>query len=74
MESARRAAEMEPNNPEYRQLLDQLQNQGRQYRTQSSQYAAPRFGVGRLCLTYWIVQLLCSCFCGYRPYGWYFCC
>ena len=74
MDSARKAAQMEPDNPEYRQLLDQLQNQGRQYRTQSSQYAAPRFGVGRLCLTYWIVQLLCSCFCGYRPYGWYFCC
>ena len=74
MDSARKAAQMEPDNPEYRQLLDRLQNQGRQYRTQSSQYAAPRFGVGRLCLTYWIVQLLCSCFCGYRPYGWFFCC
>lgn len=40
LENAKRAVEIEPDNPRYRSLLDMLQNGGREYRTYSDQTGA----------------------------------
>ena len=70
MESARTAVSMEPDNQEYQQLLSRLQNQGQAYRTQSHTYGRPGFGIGQLCLAYW----LCNCLCGGGAMPYIFCC
>ncbi len=63
---ARRAAAMEPNNPQYRRVVDQLDNQNRQYQTRSSTYSAPTFSLWHsLCLPTILLNLFCRfcCWC-----------
>ena len=66
VQHAQEAVRREPNNFEYQQLLSRLQNTAQSYRTASAGYGAPTVSVGRLCLSAWLMQLLCGCFCGPR--------
>ena len=65
MQHAQCACEMEPNNAEYRQLLNRLQNRGQSYQAHSQHYAQPTMSIGRMCLSFWLMNLLFRCFCGF---------
>ena len=70
---ARMAADMEPGNYEYQNLLERLQNPGRAYSAYRQTQAQPRTNpLLRFCATLWIFQILLTCCCGRG--GWYFCC
>lgn len=62
MEHARVALNMEPNNPEYQNLLNQLSFQGERYRMNR-----PSYGYSRgddtmdLCCKLWMADTLCEC-------------
>lgn len=59
---ARRAAAMEPNNLQYRRMVDQLEGQRQQYQTRSSRYASPTMGLWQsFCLPTILLNLLCNC-------------
>lgn len=72
LDHARQAVNMEPNNREYRGLLDQLESQSRKY--QDNRYGAGyggfgggyggngrRYGTGNLCCDLWCADSLCEC-------------
>ena len=65
LQHAQRACQMEPNNSEYQQLLSRLQSGGQTYQNASQSYATPGLSVGRLCLSFWLLNLICRCFCGF---------
>lgn len=68
MESAKRAVEIEPDNEEYRRLLEQLQSGRDFYDSYSNQYTS-NFDMSRFCFT------LCAInFCLGSPCGHFFCC
>ncbi len=72
LQDARRAAQMEPGNTEYRSHLDRLQNPGQTYRTQTT-YSNSGGGIMRWCWSLILLNLLCNCCCGnrfffYRPF------
>lgn len=56
---ARTAVNMEPNNPEYRQLLNQLQWSGQRYQTTQRQSGMPT--TGNCCCDLWIADSCCEC-------------
>lgn len=64
LEHARKAVELEPNNPQYRAVLSQLESGGNWYSNQSSQYGGMTMvnldPCSRLCCT----LMLCNC-CGF---------
>lgn len=62
---AKTAVQMEPNNPEYRGVLDQLQNGGQAYRQRSQGYGMPTVNLGNICLGVILTNLFCT-FC--RPF------
>ncbi len=69
LEHVRRAVSMDPDNMEYRSLLDQIENGGTQYRRQAGNFGG--FGAGKsslasICLCY-AAQLFCC-------RGRFFCC
>ena len=69
LEHIRRAVSMEPENPQYRQLLDQIEHGGTQYRQKAGGFGG--FGLGKssiasICLCY-AAQLFCC-------RGRFFCC
>ena len=74
LQDAKYAVQMEPNNMEYRSLLQQLQNPGRAYRAQSDSYGTVE-GMSRFCMRLVLLNLLCSC-CFRGGYGMplLFCC
>lgn len=70
------AVQMEPNNTQYRQLLNQMQSGGRIF-TEYSQSFGPTFSTSHSCCWYYVVMnLLCmlcgggGC-CGFRTYGYH---
>ena len=63
-EDARRAVELEPNNPEYINLLNQLQNGGGWYSGMGEQYGRGSAGMGNCCAEMLCMNLLCNCCCG----------
>ncbi len=66
LDHARRAAQMEPGNPRYRQTLEQLQQTGRVY--QQTQRAYPiNFNLGKICLALCLCNS-CGGFCC-NPFG-----
>lgn len=65
LQHAQRACQMEPGNGEYQQLLSRLQSGGQTYQNASQSYSTPGLSVGRLCLSFWLLNLLCRCFCGF---------
>lgn len=63
LEHAHRAAQMEPNNLEYQQLLQQLQGGSYNYQQRSQNYNQPAFEFGGCCRAWVFLQML-SCCCG----------
>lgn len=62
---AKTAARMEPDNPEYQRVLNQIQNGGRVYQQQSRDFGMPMGNLKNICLGVFISNLCCM-FCG-RP-------
>lgn len=60
------AVRMEPSNMEYRQLKQQLEYGGTWYTNMGSSYERPYASSGNLCLSFFLMNLLCNCCC--RPY------
>jgi len=56
---AQTAVNMEPGNPEYTNLLNQLQFRGQTY--QNNRYGSGSFGTGNLCCDLWCADTLCEC-------------
>lgn len=74
---ARTAVEMNPNNYEYQNLLNRLQNPGRSYGAYQQSHTQPGSGMrGNFCVQMWAYMLLCNvcsfCCCGGR--GTFLCC
>ena len=66
-EDARQAVNMEPNNPEYVNLLNQLENGGSWYRNMGSSYGGTEPNMGSCCMRLLCFELLFSgCCCGPR--------
>lgn len=63
MEYARRACDMDPENPEYQSLLQEIQYGGNVYTSQSSGFPAGSFGGNRLCLSLCLAQFFMSFCC-----------
>lgn len=63
-EHARQAARMEPGNPQYQRVVDQLDGQNQQYQTRSSSYSMPTFSLWRsFCLPTIMLNLICRFCC-----------
>ena len=79
LDYARRAAEMEPTNPRYSELVQRMENVGSFYRkTGEVRYGMPRLRVNKYCIGLLLTNLLCnllSCLdsSGYNGYGGSFC-
>ena len=69
LEHARKAAQLDPDEPSYQQLLYQLQSGGRAYQQFGRGFDMTGGGVSRLCGALCLSQLLCR-FCG----GGIYCC
>lgn len=61
MQHAEQAANMEPGNPEYANLLNQMRWRGQRYQTTGYGYGRPTFGTGNLCCDLWCADTLCEC-------------
>lgn len=70
LQDARRAAQMDPNNTEYRMHLNRMQNPGNTYRTQTTYTQSG--GLMRWCWSMILLNLLCNCFCGGCGRGFYY--
>lgn len=62
---AKTAVQMDPNNPEYRQVLNQIQHGGRIYQQRSQDFGMPIISMSNLCFGLCLANLFCT-FCG-RP-------
>ena len=62
-EYARRAVEMEPNNMQYRQLLQQLESGGQWYQDMGQQYGMPNINISDWCIRILCLNAACSCCC-----------
>jgi molecular chaperone DnaJ len=62
---AKTAVQMNPNNPEYRRVLNQIQNGGRVYQQQSQGFGMPTISISQICLCL-CLQNICCTLCG-RP-------
>jgi len=63
---AQQAVRMDPNNPAYRQVLDQLQSGGQYYQQRSRGFGIPNLGFMNICFGLFLARTCCM-FCGY-PY------
>lgn len=70
LEYARKAVQMDPDNIDYRRLLQQLQQGGQTYQQRGRAYGAPT-DMSKVCTGLCVANLLCN-LCGGR--GYYFCC
>ncbi len=61
MDHAKKAAEMEPNNPEYANYWNQLQFRGQRYQNAGYGYGRPSYGSGNLCCDLWCMDTMCEC-------------
>lgn len=66
LEHAKRAADMEPGNYQYRQLVEQLEGSGMWYRDMQGPYREYTMGGSDLCLKLCIANMICNCCCGGR--------
>lgn len=70
------AVQMEPNNAQYRQLLNQIQSGGRVFTEQSETFGRTFHSTHSCCWYYIVINLFCmlcgggGC-CGFRNYGYY---
>ncbi|HAF17460.1 MAG: DnaJ domain-containing protein [Thermacetogeniaceae bacterium] len=61
---AKTAVQMEPNNPKYQRVLDQIQYEGQAYQQQSQQFGMPLSAVNlciNACITFYLAQMCCLC-------------
>lgn len=76
MDYAKRAAEMDPDNPRYADLVERMENAGFRYRTAGqTRYGMPRLRVNKFCLGLFLTNVLCNlvnCFCSDGGYGGYY--
>ena len=70
LDHAKKAVSMEPNNMQYRQLLQQLEGGGMWYRDMQGPFYQQSSGGSDFCLKLCIANLICNCCCG----GNIFCC
>ena len=70
MEHARRAASMEPDNMEYRALVNQLEGNGNWYQQRQRNYESPYASGGDFCMKMCMLSFACNICCG----GSGFCC
>ncbi|MBQ7825827.1 MAG: molecular chaperone DnaJ, partial [Clostridia bacterium] len=61
MEYARQAVSMEPGNMQYQQLLSRLQSGGMWYGQRGTTYGRQTHGQPNLCLSFLMLQMLCTC-------------
>lgn len=61
MQHAQQASAMEPGNPEYRNLVNQMQWRGQRYQTTGYGYGRPTMGTGNMCCDLWCADTLCEC-------------
>lgn len=74
-EYAEKACSMEPNNFEYRSLLNRINGNQSAYNSYTARqgYSRPGLRVNKFCLAYCIAQLICGLFCRPNYYRGYFC-
>ena len=65
LEQAKRAVEIDPDNEEYRSLVQQLQSGGDYYTNYTRSYHSG-IGPGRLCMTMCLANMCLGPMCGYR--------
>lgn len=70
MDDAKRAVSLEPDNQNYRMLLEIIENGGNWYEQRSRQYGRPSYGGDGFCLKMCLWSLACNLCCG----GGGFCC
>ena len=63
LEHARKAVALEPNNTEYRYLLNQLESGGVWYQQRQASYGYPVMGGGDFCMKLCLFNLFCNCCC-----------
>ena len=61
MQHAQQAAAMEPNNPEYANMVNQMQWRGQRYQNTGYGYGRQSYGTGNLCCDLWCADTLCEC-------------
>ena len=64
LEHARKAAALEPNNAEYRSLVNQFESGGTWYQQRQAAYGYPTMGGSNLCLKLCIANMVCNLCCG----------
>lgn len=64
LEHARKAAGMEPDNMEYRKLMQQFESGGTWYTRRQEAYGYPTMGGGNICLKLCIANIICNICCG----------
>lgn len=69
LDHIRRAVQMDPNNPEYRQCLEQLQYNGRVYQQTRRSYSDLNLNLGKICLGLCLCYNCSGFFC--NPFGYY---
>ena len=63
LEHAKRASAMEPDNADYRNLVQQFENGGSWYEQRQAQYGYPAAGVGNLCARWACTFMMCNMCC-----------
>lgn len=70
---AKIAVQMEPENAEYKRVLDLMNSGGKVYSRERNGYGGARpFRIGNICLYYFIFQALCFCCCNNPLRGGYY--
>lgn len=65
-EHAKRAAVMEPDRPEYQQLVRQLESGGQWYQSMGEMYGSPLETGNDWCMRICLLNIFCNCCCGGR--------
>lgn len=73
LNSARQAVQMEPDNLEYRQLLNQLDSTAQSYQRSGSAYGFPNAFCSNPCITCMMANVLCNCLCNGCGMGRFYC-
>ena len=63
LEHAKRAAAMEPENVNYRSLVQQFESGGSWYERRQAAYGYPVFGGGNFCVKIWLANMICNVCC-----------
>lgn len=68
LDNARKASQMAPDEPAFRELLAQLNAGGQSYSQRSTQGGYASYCCSNPCMTLCVVNMLCNCCCGSRGY------